>query len=872
MNVIKLMKSIQNLPKAKPLAKSDVPDGATPRQEAAAATAKDLTGEEYKHARKSKFKNKGEDIAHSARHKVNQWKGLQDAEKSGQAEKMVKLDTMLKHDPPNIMPKDGNSALKHLAAHYALAKFPKSPVVSKRYESDDPKNADDPQWHESERDGKTWLHHSSQPAQVGATLKKTWSNNELKARARQIYVDGYKRMKAKAEELVATAASPAHVVKGMRDEIAKYVGELRKNSGAYQRDTDGTLSDMFVDYANKTLRWGHRPKTAVYGALNDFESAFKKKYGHMGGPGAPGTPDEFYGNVLKHTTDVMEGKPLTKTFGLDPKEVRRFDPVEAYISTAERSGPEYGWKGSDDHDGYLMNTAKMRGLQYGNSVTDPEREHHLKHAAHAMRDLAETLDLPHEMVSFNGRLGLALGARGHGRALAHYEPQLKTINLTRANGVGSLAHEWGHFFDNVLPETMGRGKSAYGSEDFPHNKYMTQTQPEDHREEAENIRGAMQNVMKFLNNDVDGRIRKEYRAGNPQMKGISSEKMSNYWLSGRELFARAFEKYIDKKLRDKGRVNTYLAGVSEHPLWPTQEETAKVQPLFDELFKHFKGSKYLKKSIRLAKRLDRKYEVPYGAGYDVCGGHFYADKRLPREMTLKDGRKINTDKYLEIHERAEKAKMKEGYGYKYSHEYATGVERKAVEADKVPWDEYQTWMLGEIKKLTKLSAPVPPQIDLKPERDYNDKKMIREASAHGAKDLSKSELPQVASVALIDGDRLLMGKRNDNQRWTLPGGHLNPGETPCEGAARELFEEAGVRVKPTDLVHLGSEEVTTYTGKRMVVHAFALHGYHDTNTERDPDEEVQQWQWVDVGHGLPKAVAGALHSPKNTTLKALGLQ
>lgn len=143
----------------------------------------------------------------------------------------------------------------------------------------------------------------------------------------------------------------------------------------------------------------------------------------------------------------------------------------------------------------------------------------------------------------------------------------------------------------------------------------------------------------------------------------------------------------------------------------------------------------------------------------------------------------------------------------------------------------------------------------------------------GGTKLSKSDsTKQVASIAVINGDRLLMGKRNDNQRITLPGGHLNQGEQTLTGAARELLEETGIKVDPKMLHLLGSEEVTTFTGKQMIIHSYACFGHFDTNTELDPDQEVQHWKWIDISRGLPYAVSSNLHSPKNTTLRLLGLQ
>ncbi len=41
--------------------------------------------------------------------------------------------------------------------------------------------------------------------------------------------------------------------------------------------------------------------------------------------------------------------------------------------------------------------------------------------------------------------------------------------------------------------------------------------------------------------------------------------------------------------------------------------------------------------------------------------------------------------------------------------------------------------------------------------------------------------------------------RPDPRWWVTPGGGLDAGETPAEGAARELFEETGLRVDPAEL-------------------------------------------------------------------------
>jgi 8-oxo-dGTP pyrophosphatase MutT (NUDIX family) len=129
---------------------------------------------------------------------------------------------------------------------------------------------------------------------------------------------------------------------------------------------------------------------------------------------------------------------------------------------------------------------------------------------------------------------------------------------------------------------------------------------------------------------------------------------------------------------------------------------------------------------------------------------------------------------------------------------------------------------------------------------------------------------QIASVAVINGNKLLMGKRNDNSKFTLPGGHLNPGEEPMDGAKRELLEEAGIT--PDNLYYLGAKNVVGLDGKNRMIHSFVCFGEYDTNAKKDPDQEVRKWEWVDCKNNLPEDIKKMLHSPKNITLQFLGLQ
>ena len=76
---------------------------------------------------------------------------------------------------------------------------------------------------------------------------------------------------------------------------------------------------------------------------------------------------------------------------------------------------------------------------------------------------------------------------------------------------------------------------------------------------------------------------------------------------------------------------------------------------------------------------------------------------------------------------------------------------------------------------------------------------------------------RAARVVLVDrADRTLLLRGGDPARpglrwWFTPGGGLNEGETSAEGAARELYEETGLRVDPSDLGEPVWHQVTRFS-------------------------------------------------------------
>lgn len=133
----------------------------------------------------------------------------------------------------------------------------------------------------------------------------------------------------------------------------------------------------------------------------------------------------------------------------------------------------------------------------------------------------------------------------------------------------------------------------------------------------------------------------------------------------------------------------------------------------------------------------------------------------------------------------------------------------------------------------------------------------------------------VAKVAIFAHGCLCMGQRNDSGKWTLPGGHADPGETPLQAAVREVAEETGLEIGEDDLTPLGDKVVTRDDGTTIHVNAFRCDLGPDArpDTSEDPDAEVTVWHWINVDQGLPEDLADNMHvDPKDdVVMQSLGL-
>jgi len=130
---------------------------------------------------------------------------------------------------------------------------------------------------------------------------------------------------------------------------------------------------------------------------------------------------------------------------------KKFTPPQ--LEHIERTGPNYRAGVEITGDDYLS-TFQFRGGEFGNWLNQNDRQTSMNMGFEALKDLANALHISDFDIALSGTLAIAFGARGRGKAAAHYEPLRKVINLTKMHGAGSLAHEWWHALDDYLGSTV----------------------------------------------------------------------------------------------------------------------------------------------------------------------------------------------------------------------------------------------------------------------------------------------------------------------------------------------------------------------------------------------------------------------------------
>lgn len=103
----------------------------------------------------------------------------------------------------------------------------------------------------------------------------------------------------------------------------------------------------------------------------------------------------------------------------------------------------------------------------------------------------------------------------------------------------------------------------------------------------------------------------------------------------------------------------------------------------------------------------------------------------------------------------------------------------------------------------------------------------------------------IAAALLLDGNgRTLLVRKRGTAFFMQPGGKIEPGEQPVHALARELNEELGMAISPTQATFLG-----TYTAPAANEPGFEVRCELfkvTTETPVTPAAEIEEAVWVDL--------------------------
>ncbi len=244
-------------------------------------------------------------------------------------------------------------------------------------------------------------------------------------------------------------------------DLVYYDNEIKKKQFLYSNEQKILSKYDIYKYANVTWDKDYSDRTVIKvpvpggtafiyptNELMDKESWVEGSYFVRNRGTIIGRNFESLEAAQKFVVDKDANKPIDGT----KKRKGRFVPPQ--LAHIKREGDEVRCGRHMTGQDYL-DTFNFKGGEFGNWMSEKDRQASLDMGYDALYDLAKALKVDFKDISLNNELSIAFGARGSGSALAHYEPLRQVINLTKMRGAGSLAHEWAHALDDILGKGVG---------------------------------------------------------------------------------------------------------------------------------------------------------------------------------------------------------------------------------------------------------------------------------------------------------------------------------------------------------------------------------------------------------------------------------
>jgi Large polyvalent protein-associated domain 1 len=264
-----------------------------------------------------------------------------------------------------------------------------------------------------------------------------------------------------------------------------------------------------------------------------------------------------------------------------------------------RSGIEIPKSYTYDSIDFVEHHYGLRAIEFGNWLSQQDRKNYLSGLGIALFDLHHIIAFTPKQISLHNKLSVAFGARGRGNALAHFESDTFTINITRysrpkqgsskrkgfdrtdlltaSGGIGSFAHEYAHALDYYggmfADKTTSGALSGGRSERVNTDKTLLN-------------KNTLEALMEKL---LDKIIWQKPKVHTAYYIRLQKAKLSDYYFRRNELFARAFETYIHFKMQTKKHKNIFLAETKYDPRYYLSiPEMKKLEKDFDALINAIK--------------------------------------------------------------------------------------------------------------------------------------------------------------------------------------------------------------------------------------------------------------------------------------------
>ena len=389
---------------------------------------------------------------------------------------------------------------------------------------------------------------------------------EKKPVAPHVVDDPIKEAQNKEDELI-TKLGRVGVSRAQKQDWArragKYVGDLfatreeysayeaiAKNLGEYLEDFEKGVEDSF---ANRSNIESDSP-------VNDVPLTNEPNEGNNGDTG-----------------QTEEGRPLDNRGGRTSNEGNQEGDSSDAKGKSERGNKSKGGKSTKQVDKYPARkgnaTQKLLIDTFGfESVTIPNtRKNTLNAIYDFMMEMSKTLGISPKSIGQGGWLSVgnlrsnAFFAAVHSIKHGSITGNIKEVSLRFKYGtLTGIAHEWFHSLDYAL-DYFNTGIKSTTTSEVDRSKFSGRKEVWD----------AIDNIVKAING-----------SGHPERikKRVRNMSAWSYWLSPKEMCARAFDQYILDKFRAAGIEVEGVITESDAGN-PTPEEMAVIAPAFDNLFK-----------------------------------------------------------------------------------------------------------------------------------------------------------------------------------------------------------------------------------------------------------------------------------------------